>query len=228
MKVFLRNFWAWAGTLAGIAALYVGAQSIKKTQYFFAVIVVAVVLAGARPAFRLVTVLGIRVRNYPNMLTRLAEAESQIEESKKVHTSQVDAVEKARSDGIREGRAQVLGAALGEQLKELPAVTGIMDDDGTIALVGACPANSIPRAGTRLKVISEASGELKGIVEVTRVDEERSFACMRCVAPTAPRFWEHLSERVDYDDSPPKGVQLSRVAIETVAPDYAFSSETTQ
>jgi hypothetical protein len=213
VKNFLGSFWAWTASLAGIAALYVGAVAIHKTLIFWIVIGCGVVLAGARPAFKSVVDLAIRVRNYPKIIKQLGEAKSDTQTAMEHLRNAESRADTARKDGISEGRNQILGAIRALEIEVLPEIVGILDDAGTIAIAGKYSLNSMPPLNARFHVVSTSSGEVKGTVQVTRRDDESRIACLRCVEPTVQAFWKHLAERVEYDGSPPRSVQLERYPL---------------
>jgi hypothetical protein len=210
VRTYLRNFFGLMVALAGIAALYVGAVAIQKTLYFWIVIGASAVIAGVRPGFKGLTEIAIRFRNYPKLLERVTRSESEVEQLNIRLRDAGDNASKAWMLGLKEGYARTMGAILSLELESLPEIVGIADDDGTIALMGQYGKDSIPQAKARFKVVSRATGDLKGMVEVTRTDDERSMCLLRCVSPIVERFWQHLAERVSYDESAPSNVVLER------------------
>jgi hypothetical protein len=213
VKNFLGSFWAWTASLAGIAALYVGAVAINKTLIFWIVIGCGVVLAGTKPAIKAIADLVIRIRNYPKVLEQLGQAKLNAKTAIEGLRDAEKGAATARTEGINEGRSQVLGAVRALEVAVLPEIAGIMDDSGTIAIAGKYSLDSVPPVEARFHVVAINSGEVKGTVQLTRRDDESGIACLRCVEPTVQAFWEHLAERVGYDESPPRSVQLERYPL---------------
>lgn len=213
MKKFLGSFWTWTASLAGVAALYVGAVAIKETLIFWIVVGCGAFLAGVRPTIKSAVDLAIRIRNYPKLLEKLGEAASETEAARdRIHQAE-DHAQNAWEEGIAEGRAQILGAVRALEVTTMPEVVGILDDVGTIALAGKYEREDRPPLDARFNVISISSGELKGVVQVSRLDDESGIAWLRCVKPIAQTFWEHLANRVGYDESPPVTVRLERLPL---------------
>ena len=213
MKAYFVRFWGLAATLAGIAALYVGAVAIQKTIYFWIVVIASALIAAIKPGFKAIADMAIRFRGYPRLLTRVAVAEDTIEQLKNQLSDAQDYATEARRLGLAEGRDQTLGSILSIGLADLPEISGIADESGTIALVARYRKDVRPRTKTRFNVISRGTGEVKGIVEVSRLDEDRELCFLRCVQPTAEKFWEHLAGRVAYDESAPGNTMLERYVI---------------
>ena len=169
MKNFLGSFWAWTASLAGIAALYVGAVAINKTLIFWIVIGCGVILAGARPAFKSVVDLAIRVRNYPKIIKQLGEARSDTKTAMEQLQNAENRADTAWKEGINEGRNQILGAIRALEIEVLPEIVGILDDAGTIAIAGMYSLDSIPPLNARFQVVSISGGTSK---EPSRLRDE--------------------------------------------------------
>src|ERR1700722_13187335 len=107
---FIKSFWTWAVSLAGIAALYVGAVAIHRTLIFWIVLGSAVVLAGVRPAIRRFVDIAIKVRGYPSLLEQLGVAKAQAENSAEWVKEAASLADSAWQRGVYEGRGQILGA----------------------------------------------------------------------------------------------------------------------
>jgi hypothetical protein len=203
-----------AASLAGVAALYVGAVAIDKVLYFWIVIGAGAILPSIKPGFKSIVELAIRFRNYPKILKRVATAENEIETLKSRLREAEDNANEAWRSGLQEGYARTMGAVLSVELGRLPEIVGIIDDSGTVALVGQYDESFKPRTMARFKVVSQGTGDLKGVVEVTRIDHERLVCFLRCINPTAEKFWAHLASRASYDESAPSGVILERYELE--------------
>ena len=65
MIKFFKIFWATLGSLAGIAALYVGAESIHVLWAFWLIVAAAVVVAGGWVLVPKLRDLLLRMRKYP-------------------------------------------------------------------------------------------------------------------------------------------------------------------
>jgi hypothetical protein len=213
VKAFLRSFWTWTASLAGIAALYVGAVAIKKTAIFWIVLGCGIVLAGARPSVRSIIDVAIRVRSYPKIIAQLGTAKTEAQAAAEGLRNAEIRAGKAWEEGVNEGRSQILGAVRALELEVLPEIVGILDDAGTVAIASRYLPEYTPPLDARFYVISTSSNEIKGTVQVTRRDEESRIACLRCVEPKIAAFWGHLAGRVGYDESPPHSVQLERYPL---------------
>ena len=201
-----------------------GAVAIEKTLIFWIVIGCGVVLAGARPIFKSVVDLAIRIRNYPKIMKQLGEAKSDTQTAIEHVRAVEDRAANSWKAGVSEGRSQILGAIRALEVAVLPEIVGILDDSGTIAVAGRYALDSVPPLNARFQVVAISSGEVKGTVQVTRRDDESGIACLRCVEPTVEAFWKHLAERVGYDESPPRSVQLERYPL----PDEDIMGESEQ
>jgi hypothetical protein len=67
-------------------------------------------------------------------------------------------------------------------------------------------------AGTRFRLETTGSKELKGIVEVDSVVESTGMINLVCVEATVPEYWEHLAQQ-RADPSPPPAVSLARYEL---------------
>jgi len=214
VRTYLRNFWGLVASLAGIAALYVGAVAIHKTLYFWIVIGAAAIIASIKPGFKGVAELAIRFRNYPRVLERVGTSENEMGNLRSRLQDAENDVNEAWRAGLKEGYDRTMGAMFSAELERLPEIVGIADDSGTVVLVGEFEEEFKPRTKTRFKVVSRGTGDLKGVVEVTRLDDARLVCFLRCINPISERFWEHLAGRASYDESAPNSVTLERYELQ--------------
>ncbi|MFU8855051.1 hypothetical protein ACNAW0_29410 [Micromonospora sp. SL1-18] len=206
MADILKRFWAWAISLAGIVGLYMGAEQLRWVPVFWWVLAAAAVLgvipAAGKRAFNIYS----KVQAHPSLMEKVATLESETEALREKLAAAKKAAKESLQAGILEGRAQVIGAVLSEQV-EPPRLVGVAETDGTLLLIGECRSD-IPQKEARFTVIGQVVGEKKGAVEVIYVDQLKQSVHMQCIEETIPRFWSHLRERVSYDPSPPARVEL--------------------
>jgi hypothetical protein len=210
---YLKRFWAVLVSLAAVAGLYVGAEAVHLTKLFWIVIAVAVVVTGIRPTLRVAADMVIRVRNYPALLSRVAEAERKVVQLSADKRELATEITKARKEGKEIALAQVRGMVLA-LTGGPPELVAISDDAGVLALVGKYIEKSEPLVGARYSVITAETGSNKGVVEVVRVEAIRKLVWMHCVELTVSEFWQHLRDRVSYDESPPANVLLVQYQID--------------
>jgi hypothetical protein len=216
MKGYLKQVGVWMGVLTGLAGLYLSAEAIHQTMWFWIVGGLALVLGGVPFVFKKTLEIATRVRNYPKLLRRVAEAES-------VHDSLVSQLETAKADaaerwraGVKEGRAEVVGELLSQRV-DVPLLVSIAEADGDLMLVGKYQAGQRPLNGARFRLVANETGDIKGVVEVVQSDDSRRVVYLRCIDPRAPRFWSAMMERVAYDFSPPSHVSLATYGIDWTA-----------
>jgi hypothetical protein len=214
---YIKRFWTWLVSLAAVGGLYVGAVAIKATTFFWIAIPVALILAGIRPTLHGLGEIIVRIRNYPALLRRVAQAERQMEELESNGRNLKESAEDARKLGRKQAYSEFRGwiIALGSQP---PKIVGIADDDGVIALVGEQPTELQPAVGARYSVRTSATGRYRGSVEISRIDAKTGFVLMRCIEAAAAEFWQHLIDRVSYDDSAPANIILDQYEIDLQLP----------
>ncbi|WP_146167602.1 hypothetical protein [Micromonospora sp. MH33] len=223
MTNYLKRFWTVAVSLAGIVGLYLGAAQVKLLLAFWLVIGLSAVIAlfwtGGKTLLEVLT----RVRNYPRLLERAAQLQTEVEALTGAIEATKEESRTAAEAAIAEGRAQMLGAIL-SSTSEPPAISILGNHKGTFVLI-AKYEHSRPEPQARFHVISSETGEVKGSVEVVHVDDSRRSVYLRCVDPQSPEFWQHLRSRVDYDASPPIGVELARYELSDASTsDRSFNS----
>jgi len=123
---------------------------------------------------------------------------------------QLTKVDDERVAGVLEGRRQAVGEALAGQV-EIPSLYAIMKRNSAVALVASCEGTGFAAPGARYFVVEEVSNTVKGVVEVD-ADLKRSgpnrLLALNLVEKWSPRFWEHLTDRVEFDTRPPPQVIL--------------------
>lgn len=206
MADILKGFWTWALSLAGIVGLYLGAKQLNWVPVFWAVLVAAAILGVFPVAAKRAFEVHSKVQSYPDLLDRVAKAETETEALRSQLLAATAAAEDARQAGILEGRAQVIGSILSEQT-DPPRLVGIAEMDDTLILIGECSSDP-PSREARFAVIGQVVGERKGAVEVIHVDPLKQTVHLQCVEELNGKFWSHLRERVSYDASPPARVEL--------------------
>jgi len=208
---FLKRFWTLAVSLAGVVGLYLGALAVNLTKVFWIVLAVSVIVAGLPIAFKKIIDIGIRFRNYPALLLQSAKLQEEKEELATSLEESQKLTAKAWSRGLSEGRAQVLGSLLGIDV-EIPKIVGIRSGQDDVLLIGQCTSDKMIRIGTRF-VVESSFGDPRGIVEAIEQDEEKSLVFFKRIDNSAPIFWSHLQDRVQFDTSEPVGVQLAQYTL---------------
>ena len=216
MTDFLKRFWAVAVSLAGVAGLYLGALQVNLVEVFWVVLAASVLIAiaslGWKPAFRAVD----RARNYPKILKRAATLELKVEGLLADLDSKTSEVNRSFQRGLREGRQQIFGLYFSLQA-EPPRIELLGDLEGVFVLIAKFEEQA-PIIHARFDVTGSATGEKRGAVQVVHVDEEKSYAYLKCVEPISVEFWEHLMQRASFDASPPVGVELTRYSVPELEP----------
>jgi hypothetical protein len=142
----------------------------------------------------------------------VASAENKVAELETGKAELGKEIAKAKEEGRRTLIAQIQGSILAIQ-GQPPELVAISDDNGVIALIGKY-AGAKPSVGAWYSVNTVATNNLKGVVEIVHIDLTRGLVWMHCVEPTAREFWQHLTDRVSYDDSPPANVALVNYQVE--------------
>lgn len=221
MDTFLKRFVAAAVTLAGVVGLYLGAVAVDLVWVFWFVIGGSAVVAALPAATKRAVDAARRIRHYPQLVRNYGNLQQEHEELQKRHRVTSDRIARSYADGYKEGQDQVLGA-LRAEAAEVPAVKAIGVYSGAVCLIGSYVGDKPVVTGSRYVVVASTTGNTKGFVEVAEVDEARKIVTLRCAIPTVQPFWEHLAERVEYDESAPKDVELRQYsADEAIAPPHA-------
>lgn len=209
MLDFLRRFWAWAATLATISALGLAAQDLGMLHVFWAVLVLALVIAGTSVASPRLLDVAQRVRAYPRLLNRAAQLQEQNEVLRQALSTVDTEMRSAFASGIKEGHQQIRGALLSQTVTTPPTLisTSIVNDE--LLLFGQTDQFSVPLIGCRFIVQVLGSNEVKGIVEVAGVNEDERTVSLICKEATVPEFWTRLEANAVADASPPSGVMLA-------------------
>lgn len=214
MSSFLKLFWAIFLSAAALVGAWAAAVDLKHPGYFLACAVVAAAIAsvvtmskGVRPWLR-------RVRDYPKLLTRVAELE---QENIKL-TSNLSEVEKLIKErwqnGVREGRAEVIGAVFGATMRKVPKLSAVSFHGGRALLIADYEPPHAPSVGTRFAVQVVKTGERRGVVQVQTVSEDPPQAWLECVLRDSTSFWEHLAEVAQYDSAVPSDVELAKISVD--------------
>jgi hypothetical protein len=216
---YIRRFWTWLVSLAGIAALYVGALAAKLTKYFWIVVILSVVLAGIKPTMKLLRESIRRIRTYPALLQQMASAETRIEQLEAERKGFTDRIRDAKSIGFAEAWAEIEGAVRANQM-DPPQIVGITEESGDLALVAEYGDSTKPVLNAWFTV-QGITGTAKGTAKVMKIDEVRKIVLLAPVGSIDTPFWNHLTQRVSYDDSPPQNAVLARFVpeFEQASPD---------
>ncbi len=217
IKAFLNRFSAWALALATVGGLYLSALSLNLVAAFWVLMAVAVAVAAIPPLWRKVVDLIMQARRYPQLEGELAHAREELDQLKSTAPNVSTRIAEARILGIREGQAQTKGTFLA-LLSPVPTVTAVVNDDGEVALAGTCTDTKVPKSGARYFVIERITGEVKGVVELRAARavaaEQAYVVILRMIEPRSEAFWKHLAGRVEFDTTPPPGIELRRFGVD--------------
>ncbi|MFJ5993317.1 hypothetical protein [Lentzea sp. NPDC092896] len=205
MKAALARFWTAFLSVAAVVGLYLAALDVDLLPVFWASLSSAVLLGIIPIAFRQAVQISEKIRKYPVLLQRAAELEEKNEkltEDLNLATS----VTGRWSDGVIEGRYQVLGALLATQCPTVHLL-GVEANDGQVFLLGQWDGVP-PSINTRLNLVTVGSESSKGVLQIVNVDAEKKVVKLQCVDAIVPDFWQHLNDRAARDPSPPAGVKL--------------------
>lgn len=206
MQEFLKRFWAIAVSIAALVGAYLGAVPLHLVWVFWLACGIAVIVAGASLILPRSIELATRIRNYPILLKRAGVQEDQIQQlQKQISELQISAVNRW-SEGLSEGRRQVLGA-IQAQAADPITLTGVVIRQEHL-LVIATPEGKQPNVGSRYFVEVTLTGDVMGVVELRAYDEERKIIILECVDPQVPVFWERLRQSATLGSTPPQGVDL--------------------
>lgn len=209
MLDFLRRFWALAATLATISALGLAAQDSGRLPVFWAVLVLALFLAGASVLFPRLLDVANRVRSYPKLLKVAAGLQEQNKELRQVLSTMDTRMGRAFHRGLREGHRQIRGALLSQNVLSPPTLISTSITNDQLLLFGQAAENDLPLMGCRFVVRVLGSNEIKGVVEVAGVNKDEQTVSLICRQATVPEFWTRLEANAGADASPPAGVVLA-------------------
>jgi hypothetical protein len=206
VKEFLKRFWAIAASIAALVGAYLGAAPLHLVWVFWLGCGIAAAAAGASLLLPRSLEFATRIRNYPILLKRAGVQEDEIETLKQQMVELKVAADKRWSEGLAEGRQQILGAALAQAADPL-TLTGVVLRQGSVLII-ATPTGAYPKIGARYNVEVTLTGDVMGVIETRDYDEERQIILLECVDAQAPKFWERLAESAALDSTPPQGVDL--------------------
>lgn len=205
MKGLLARFWTAFLSVAAVVGLYLAALDVELLPVFWISLSAAALLGIAPIAFRQMVVIAEKVRKHPILLERVAELEVENEKLKD-DLDLATSITGRWSDGVIEGRHQVLGAILAMHCPEIHLV-GVESIDGQVFLLGQWDDDE-PQLRARLNLVTVGSESLKGVVQIVEVDQHKKIAKLQCVDAVVPDFWRHINDRAARDPSPPAGVEL--------------------
>jgi hypothetical protein len=216
---FLKIFWALLGSLAGIAALYIGAVSIHALWAFVLIVAVVAVVSGVWVLLPKLGELVMRIRNYPTLLNQVGTL---IEERDSLHRQVANYQGRQRLANILEGREQVIGQMAAAVVGPL-TLTGITRKSEQLLLVARLQdetryknIETLPLSKARYHVEIAATGEIKGVAVVVAYDEVRQALLLECVDERVPDFWGRLTDMAVTDPAPPNGVILQPYKMEAI------------
>lgn len=107
---YIKSFWAWLVSLAGIVGLYIGSIAVHLTKYFWIVVALAAALAGAKPIWTAVKEGSKRIRTYRSLVQRVAAAETKVEQLEAERKGFPDRIREERNAGFNEAWAEIEGS----------------------------------------------------------------------------------------------------------------------
>jgi hypothetical protein len=209
----VREFWRRTSTVFVFLVTFVAALVVfAQLGIMWAVLPIAglAFLVGAAPrAWRWIQEIRKAVRQYPKLVERVADAESEAKELKVDLAVATKRVSEARTEGILEGWSDLGGRILATQV-EVPRLTVVSVHDGEIKMVGEGSGSTRP--GARFGLELSGTGQLMGVMKIVAVDAANRCE-MECVAALDREFWEDLARRGAHEVDPPAGVGLRRLGI---------------
>jgi hypothetical protein len=116
-------------------------------------------------------------------------------------------------EGLREGRAQFVGAYLAQGVKEMPTIVSVAMADGRVQLT-CQPAGTDPiELNARFFLVVTGSHQPLGAVSVTKPSKDGQTFVVEAAEETDAPFWTHLKQRADHDFAAPPGVSMERYLI---------------
>ena len=210
----LKRFWAYFLSLAALVGFYVTVLPTEYAWLFWVVAGVALILAALTTAVPRVLAWLAAIRNYPRLLQTAAQSQTQNEHLRLQLRETGQLLEDRWSEGVDEGRKQVFGGLLAEDAPMLPAIIAISPaEDSPPVLIAKWP-RQIDIVGARYRLEARATGNLRGIVEVTAQDETEDLCSLTCVDATNSAFWQHLADRALVDESPPTDTTLHPAVVD--------------
>jgi hypothetical protein len=218
---FIKRFWIYTGSMAGVVALYFGAVPLHLIWVFWVVIALAAFAAGAKMVVPRLVTYATRIKNYPALLRASGESQ-EANDRLRAELREAEAAVLVRwSEGVDEGRRQILGSLLAIEVTKIPSLTGIdLARDGRLLLLAPWLEGG-PRVGARFSLSAASSGSTRGVIEVVDVNKAEGRISFLCVEEHNPAFWKHLLDRAAVNSEPPADVTL---AAEIVEIDQLFAS----
>lgn len=213
-------------SLAGLVGLYITAMSVHLTWAFWAVVAAAALVS-------IVTIIGPRIltwaeyiKKYPALLE--AAGKHQVENStlrSDLRASREES-ESQWSAGIAEGRREFYGGILSQQADKIPDLIGVdLTSEGSPVLIAQWSSESAV-LGARFNVEAKNTGALRGIVEAIQIDSDRNVVSLLCIRPTSEKFWSHITQRAEFDTTPPADVELAPSSVGDDSFNYPILRET--
>ncbi len=159
----------------------------------------------------------VRVRNYPSLLKQVAHLKSQNQELERTVSEAPSEATASWSRGVREGRQQVRGYALSQNIIP-PVLLEVVCINGVVGFMAQAINGNIAEIGARFLVVAETSQDIKGAVDVRRYDEDRAVTYLQCVEISSERFWRHLVDQVEVNPAPPPQIVLQPYPLPPLEP----------
>jgi hypothetical protein len=204
--------------------MYLGAHALHDDWVFWALIPAALILGAVSLWWRNVVraivrfwefLVGITaaVRNYPIALAEVESLKAQLAEANNRVQKQPDEMKMQYQAGRLEGRREIIGEVLGHAINKRPQIVAISKGETGVVLVGTYSEGETVLVGARFTVQVQATGEVKGIVELVSETKADRLVYLACVEKTSPRFWTNLNDRLDVDPTAPPGIVLGHYQI---------------
>lgn len=201
-----KRFSATFAAVGGVIGSYIATTKFGVQWIFWVAICGAGGVAILPPLFNGAVEVLKRVRTYPSLLKRVAEAEQQADSVTKWRISTHSAFTK----GQIEGRAQEKAISLGAQLSVTPALVELSSVEGAALLIAAYPPEAPISTDHRFDVVTRSGRNRIGAVTVVLVDPAVCTAHLVCIDRLANKFWNELDRRSSHDFTPPENVELAQ------------------
>lgn len=194
----------WFLGIATVAGFLVGAIAVDLVWVWVLCLVVSLAV-GFVP--RRVSHVRRALHSYQPLLELVADLKQRLEQAQEEKRSASMSRYAAFQQGIEQGRAQVRGSLLSHLVKP-PVLEAVGNSGDSLVLLGKTASASAVSVGARFKVVAEATREVKGSVEVIKVDASDGSVEMIPVERDVQRFWMALQEQAVIDPTVPPGHRL--------------------
>jgi hypothetical protein len=177
---YIGRFFGVLAIVVGILALYLAAAPLHLE---WLVVVAVLAAAGIAAIPTVIRPLGRTIAGaigYPALVRQLAEVQTQLQDARQEVATLRARAEGRYEEGMKFGKRELLGHALGN-VSKVPKLVAIGGDAGHIKLIGQYEEGEEVMVGAWFNAVVSVTGDKRGVADVIAVDKESRTVELGCV-----------------------------------------------